>query len=117
MQRLLVCLLVRCLFLPFPVHACYTYHITPPIRRSHDLTITSHTTHTKPRTTREFHCACFFDGQMFIFGGSTGTRRMNDTWRYKLEMEPPSLQILAAHAVLQQVGQFIRASVRPSGRW
>ena len=52
---------------------------------------------------REFHCACFFSGQMFIFGGSTGTRRMNDTWRYKLELEPPSLQILAAHAVLQQV--------------
>jgi hypothetical protein len=52
---------------------------------------------------REFHCACFYDGQMFIFGGSTGTRRMNDTWRYKLEQEPPSLQVLAAHAVLQQV--------------
>lgn len=50
---------------------------------------------------REFHCACFYDGQMFIFGGSTGTRRMNDTWRYKLELSPPSLQILAAHAVLQ----------------
>jgi hypothetical protein len=49
----------------------------------------------------EFHCACFYDGQMFIFGGSTGTRRMNDTWRYKLELSPPSLQILAAHAVLQ----------------
>jgi hypothetical protein len=56
--------------------------------------------HTDPS---EFHCACFFDGQMFIFGGSTGTRRMNDTWRYKLELEPPSLQILAAHALLQQV--------------
>jgi hypothetical protein len=39
---------------------------------------------------------------MFIFGGSTGTRRMNDTWRYKLDLEPPSLQILAAHALLQQ---------------
>lgn len=51
---------------------------------------------------REFHCACFYDGQMFIFGGSTGTRRMNDTWRYKLDLEPPSLQILAAHALLQQ---------------
>jgi len=28
---------------------------------------------------------------------------MNDTWRYKLELEPPSLQILAAHALLQQI--------------
>lgn len=28
---------------------------------------------------------------------------MNDTWRYKLEMEPPSLQILASHAVLQNI--------------
>ncbi len=40
---------------------------------------------------------------MFIFGGSTGTKRMNDTWRYRLEVEPPSLAILAAHALLQQI--------------
>ena len=50
---------------------------------------------------REFHCACFYDGQMFIFGGSTGRERMNDTWRFKLDLSPPSLAILCAHTLLQ----------------
>ena len=48
-----------------------------------------------------FHCACFYDGQMFIFGGSTGVKRMNDTWRFKLDLTPPSLAILCAHTLLK----------------
>ena len=50
---------------------------------------------------REFHCACFYDGQMFIFGGSTGVKRMNDTWCFKLDLTPPSLAILCAHSLLK----------------
>lgn len=92
--------------------------LTPPLNTYSEFHCarSSHPTPQYIHPYSEFHCACFFDGQMFIFGGSTGTRRMNDTWRYKLELEPPSLQILAAHALLQQVSQSVSLCLGRSGR-
>uniref|UniRef100_A0A7S2UZD9 Attractin/MKLN-like beta-propeller domain-containing protein n=1 Tax=Fibrocapsa japonica TaxID=94617 RepID=A0A7S2UZD9_9STRA len=48
---------------------------------------------------RAFHCSCFFEGAIYIFGGSDGESRHCDVWRYTLEENPLPLTELALAAL------------------
>ncbi|CAM9442029.1 unnamed protein product, partial [Discosporangium mesarthrocarpum] len=48
---------------------------------------------------RSFHCAFFHDGACYVTGGSDGSRKFGDMWRYTVRETPPPLATLAARAV------------------
>ncbi|CAM9297949.1 unnamed protein product [Choristocarpus tenellus] len=48
---------------------------------------------------RSFHCAFFHAGSCYVTGGSDGSRKFGDMWRYTVRETPPPLATLAARAV------------------
>ncbi|KAG5184174.1 hypothetical protein JKP88DRAFT_255590 [Tribonema minus] len=50
---------------------------------------------------RAFHSMIYTQGSLYLMLGANGKRKFNDIWQYRIRSTPPTLQMLAAHALLR----------------
>lgn len=48
---------------------------------------------------KSFHSSIFYNGAIYLFGGSDGNNSFNDIWKYEIRCTPPSLSTLCAKIV------------------
>lgn len=59
---------------------------------------------------RSFHCAFFHGGACYVTGGSDGSRKFGDMWRFPTRESPPPLTTLAARAFVASRGGEVAAA-------